>query len=251
MEITINALRERIRRKEIYVVILIAGVILLLCGSGAATLTIDGESITGFNNMIPVLNTVVNVTGCFLALVLSLGTIPAEYEQRKSHLVWIRGISQRAYHIRLAAANLLSSIAAVLVLYGSIAVYLVINQKGGYLIRLIPAFLCICMNVAIVSFLTSALSIKLPRFINGMLGIIVVLAGVFHGLIDLYRSVAGGTAGAFLRGLLWITPDLNGIQKLSANIILGAKPDWHVILTGILWIYIVFTGLMIFKRKEA
>ena len=89
-----NALRERIRRKDIYVVMVIGLLIVLLCMSGTVTLSIDGIPITETRLLLPFVLNAAFVIGGGMAVALSLSTIPKEYERKTSHLVWIRGISQ-------------------------------------------------------------------------------------------------------------------------------------------------------------
>lgn len=124
-----NALRERIRRKELYIVVAVGILILLLCSSGTATITMNGEPITSFDNMIVVMHTMVAAVGCLLEVVLGIRTIPNEYERKDSHLVWVRGISQPVYHGGLALANILSAMLATGILYLALAVYIVANGR--------------------------------------------------------------------------------------------------------------------------
>lgn len=246
-----NALRERVRRKELYVVLGIALLVLALCGSGAATLSIDGKSITDFDNMFGIMHVISNFTACILAVVLSLNTIPREYERKTSHLVWIRGIPQSRYHLELAAANAVSSLYAAGILYAAVGVYALSEGKPGCLAGMLPGFLVLSINCVFASLLTSVLSLALPAFAAGALGLMLVLFGVFHGILDLYKNMAGGFSGAFMKASLTVIPDLNGIQKQAQNLILGRPVDIHIILTGLLAVYAVSLGLFIFKKKEA
>ena len=76
MGIMKNALRERIRRKDIYVVLVIGILIVMMCMSGAATLSINGVPVTEFSMMMPLVLNVVSVIGGGIAIALSLRTIP-------------------------------------------------------------------------------------------------------------------------------------------------------------------------------
>lgn len=251
MVIMKNALRERIRRKELYIVAAIALLLLLLLGSGAATLSIDGKAVTGFSSMFGVLLSTVNVVSCILAVVLSLKTIPNEYEQKTSHLIWIRGISQCQYHAQLALANLCSSVFSAGILYLGIVVYTVMHKEFSCLWRLIPAFFVLCVSVAVVSSFVSVLSIVLPSFLVGILGAVCAVTGCFHTLLELLQNILGGFSGTLLKGLLIITPDLASIEKQAENIVFSRSVQLHVILSGLLAIYIISLGIFVFKRKEA
>ena len=249
--IIVNALKERMRRKELYIIAAIGVLLILLCSSDTTSLTIDGEPVTGFENMFMVLHVLVNAIGAILAVVLSIRTIPNEYERRNSHLVWVRGISQPVYHGGIAIANMLAAIMAVGILYIVLAVYTVINGHAGYLPKLLPAFLMVTVSVSIVSSFVSVLSIKLPGMVVGTIGALFVFVGIFHGLFDLFKSVLGGLGGKCIAALLWIAPDLNGIQKQAYNFVVGKDVEGHLIWVGLLTIWIISLGLFLFKKKEA
>lgn len=186
-----NALRERIRRKELYIVVAVGILILLLCSSGTATITMNGEQITSFDNMI------------------------------------------------------------VGILYLALAVYIVANGRTDYLVRMLPAYLIVCIAVATASLFTSVLSIVFPAAVTGILGILFALGGILHGILDLYKNVAGGVAGTLLKGLLFVLPDMNGIQQQARRLLAQESVDVHLILTGLLAIYVLSVGIMVFRRREA
>jgi len=251
MTITINALKERIRRKELYIVVVIALIILAFCGSDAATISVEGEPIVGFVRMFKVLHVIVNAAGCLLAMILSLRTILVEYKEKRSHLVWIRGVSQVRYHAQLAAANIISSAIAVTILYLALAFYAVTKGAAGYLPSMLPGLLIIYLNIAIVSLLTSVLSICLPSFGAGLIGSICIIVGVLHSILDIYKNIIGGFSGTIIKWVLLIFPDLNGLQSQAVNIILGNGADTHVLLKGLFTLYIISFGLWMFRKKEA
>lgn len=186
-----NALRERMRRKELYIVVAVGILILLLCSSGTATITMNGEPITSFDNMI------------------------------------------------------------VGILYLALAVYIVANGRTDYLVRMLPAYLIVCIAVATASLFTSVLSIVFPAAVTGILGILFALGGILHGILDLYKNVAGGVAGTLLKGLLFVLPDMNGIQQQARRLMAQESVDVHLILTGLLAIYVLSVGIMVFRRREA
>ena len=170
-----NALRERLRRKELYIIVVIGVLLFLLCSSESATISISGEPLTGFQNMFLVLHTIINAIGCLLGVVLSIRTIPNEYERRNSHLIWVRGISQQTYHAGLALANMLSSIFATGILYIMLIIFTLVKGEGQAVWKLLVAFLIVAINVGITSLLASALSVVLPSAVTGTIGSLLVI----------------------------------------------------------------------------
>ena len=148
MGIMKNALRERIRRKDIYVVMVIGLFIVLLCMSGTVTLSIDGVPVTEIRMLLPFVLNVASVIGGAMAVALSLRTIPNEYERKTSHLVWMRGISQWNYHGQLALANVISSVAALLVLYAGVVIFALAKGEAEVVLRSVPGFLIFASSTA-------------------------------------------------------------------------------------------------------
>ena len=72
-----------------------------------------------------------------------------------------------------------------------------------------------------------------------------------HGILDLYKNVAGGVAGTLLKGLLFVLPDMNGIQQQARRLMAQESVDVHLILTGLLAIYVLSVGIMVLRRREA
>ena len=117
MTIAFTALKEKIRRKELYIVSAIGAFILLVFGTGSSSITINGEAVTDYKILAPILLIVVNAISCVLAVIMSLGTIPNEYERNTSHLVWIRKIPQYRYHGELALANIFTGLISEAILF--------------------------------------------------------------------------------------------------------------------------------------
>lgn len=249
--IIVNALRERIRRKELYIVVVIGVLLVLFCSSDNTSLSMNGEPLTGFHNMFMVMHVLINAIGCILAIVLSIRTIPNEYERRNSHLVWVRGISQPVYHGGLTIANILATVMAVGIFYVVLGLYAAVNNHAGCLLMILPAFFIMVVNVSVVSMFVSVLSIRLPGMAVGALGALFAGMGIFHGLLELFKSAIGGIGGKCLTVFLWIVPDLNGIQKQAYNLMIGKDVEVHLIWAGLLAIWIISIGVFVFRRKEA
>lgn len=251
MTITINAIKEKIRRKELYIVTVIGILILLLFGTGSGTITIGGRPITDYESLAPILIIIINAICGALAIALSIRTIPNEYERKTSHLIWIRGVSQTRFHGELALANGISSLIAEAILYMGFILFMFSKGKGEEVWRVIPAFVIMAVSILIVSLFTSVLSIVLPGMVTGVIVSICYLAGIFHGILELVSNMISGVGSALLRGVLFAVPDLNALQAQAGNVIRGNSIESHVIWKGLLVIYIISIFFSVFKRKEA
>lgn len=250
MMIAVTALKEKIRKKVLYIVSLLGVLILLLFSTGTGSISINGEEITDYKILASLLLTVFYVISCMLAVVLSLDTIPNEYERQTSHLVLIRKVSQAKYHGMLTIANIMAGLLAEAVLYASFLLFMLSQNQGSSIWKLVPAFLTAAVGVALVCVMTSWLSVVLPKFFAGMISVVIVLAGVFYNMLELLNSIVGGFGGKLLKGILYIVPDLHGIQEQAVSVLTGGTVEVHLLYKGLLWIYIFAVLLALSKRKE-
>lgn len=251
MIITLTALKEKLRRKELYIVSVIGVLILFIFSTGTGTISIDGKEITEYETLAPILLVVVNAVGCVLSSVMSVGTIPSEYERKTSHLIWIRGVSQSRYHGELALANVISGLASEGILFIAMGIFAAVNDKTSELLKLIPAYLIIAVNIASVCLVSTALSIILPKIAAGALSAAISLIGIFHSVLYTLKDILGGFGGELIKYTLKIIPDLHSVQTQAGKIISGDNADIHIILKGLLAVYIFTAFIFIFKRKEA
>jgi hypothetical protein len=251
MEIMITAIKEKVRRKELYIIAGIAMAVLMLIASDNSSLSINGKMISEYENVVEVFLTVTHFVCCVLAVVLSVGTIGNEYERKTSHLVWIRGVSQLKYHGQLACANAVISLGAQSVFFLILGGYCI---KDGYidaLPHMLPAFFLLGLSTSIISLFTSVLSIKLPAFVTGVLSSVLLIIGVFHSLLNLLAQTNDGIGQKGLRFLLQILPDLNENAQMAVRVIWGKSISFHAICVSVLTIYIMSWEILVFRRKEA
>ncbi|MDE7224748.1 MAG: hypothetical protein K2O34_13335 [Acetatifactor sp.] len=249
MTISITAFKEKIRRKELYIVSVVGVLILLLFGTGNGSLSIGGVPVTDYRILAPIMLMVVNAINCMLAVVMSLGTIPKEYERGTSHLVWIRKVPQWRYHGELALANVFAGLVSELILFIPLFIFMLINQRADELWRLLPAYLILGINVAAVSMVTSMFSIAIPKFAAGAVSSAITLMGIFHSLLSTLKDVVGGLGGELIKYALKLVPDLHDLQAQAGAVLRGGKPDVHVILAALLVLY-VYTVLLLVLHKS-
>ena len=249
--IMFTALKEKVRQKVFYISAIIGIFILMLFSTGGATVSIGGVAVTDYRMLTPILLTLINALSCALAVIIGLGTIPNEYERRTSHLIWIRGVSQAEYHGYLTAANILSAMLSELILYAAVLIYLLTKNYSADLWRILPAYFISSLCVCIVSLLTGWLSVLLPRYAAGTVSAFVMIAGILYPVLDLAKNILGGFSGKMLGILLYIIPDLNGMQSQAGNFLTGADVDIHILLIGLFFAYIFLVLLLLTKKKEA
>lgn len=247
--IAITALREKIRRKIFIAVLVVSGMITLFFSTGSASISVGGETVTDYKILLPIVLTTVHAVSCMMAAVISLGTVPTEYERRTHHLILTRGISQARYHGELAAANIMASLISHGIFFVGAAVYMAANDHAGDILMLVPAFFISGISIAVVSSLATWLSVFLPKLPAGLITAAATVFSVCYPLVKLLKGAAGGFAGILLKGLLFLLPDLNSIQSCAGRLITEGSADAHSIFIGLFYTYIFIMGIMLCKRK--
>ena len=252
MTITRGILKEKLHSKEIYIVTLIGIFFILFFSSANMELTIQGEQVTSFANLVPVVMTILWFLSGAFSIVISVGTIPGEYKRRTSHLVWVRKISQTRYHGGLLLGNILTSFVVLFALYISFAVFVFVKGGAvGDLVRLPLMFVLSCLPVTVICVLTTIASVKLPTMVAGLLSLIVLIAGTSHPLLISLSNTLDDFSGTALRVFLLFIPDLYTLQEQACNLLFNKDLNLHSLLGGLLMIYVLSHLLLVLKRKEA
>lgn len=253
MTIAANVIKEKIRRKELYIIAGIGALIILLFTSSETGIEVGGVKLSAFSSLFPIMVTAVSVFGCILAIVLSLSTIPNEYARNTSHLIWTRGVKQSRYHMELAIGSIISSLIGLVILYISLILFCLAKGEASCILRLPVAFVFSAIPVCIISICVSAFSIKLPTAVVGMISIIALALGFLHTIIATLANILSGVFGELLRGLLKCVPNLYAIQLQGADFMLGINfaIDIHIVLGGLLAIYLLTIPVLLLRKKEA
>lgn len=251
MEITINVIREKIRKKLLYITTILGILVISVFASDMGSITIEGKDIKDYYVLIPVLINLVNFISGAMALALSVNTIPNEYERRTSHLIWSRKISQTRYHFGLTTGNVIVSWLSGFILYFTLGIFSVINGYSNILIPLALSIPLMMLYTTVVSALTSALSVKLPVAATTTIMVIVLVCGAFRGILTTIVTAMTGFQGKILALALKIIPNLAGISTQAGNLIQGKNLSLHVIIMGFLAIWIAGLGILFLKREEA
>jgi len=251
MTIAYSVLREKVRRKDMYIIAIIGIVFAALITSGNSSVMVGNTSITGYEGLLPVSLVLVGITAGALAIALSLSTIPNEYSRSTSHLIWIRGIKQPIYHASLALGNIISSLMVLTIMFTSVVWLMLSRGMTGDLIRLPVAFLLACLPVIISSMFASALSVKLPQIAAGTISALLLICGYLHTLLGTLINISGGGISSVLRLILVIIPDLYTLQFQATLYIRGQALDYHRITGGLLCVYILAQLIWIQNRRYA
>ena len=242
---------EKLHEKSFYILTALGMAFLVVIASGAASLSINGEAVTGFRTMFPILHTLANALACMFAALISSTTIPNEYERQSSHLVWSRRISQPVYHGGLTLANFAVAALHALAMTLVLVVYVLRNGEGAHVGMMLPIFLLLLLNVAAVVVLTSAMSILVPSTVALVFGMLLSLFGMGHTMLEMYARTIGGFSSTLIRGLIMIVPNFYGVAAQARKIMAGETASPHVFIATLTFLYLATLFLYVFRKKEA
>lgn len=250
--IVLNTVREKIRKKQILSTGLITAVLLFFFVSGNSTITIGNQQVTELSMLLPIYLTVGSLVCGLAAILLSAGSIPAEYERKSSYLVSVRDIPQSVYHVSVAAGNSLAAAATTVFFYLSCLIFLLVKQADVNLfLRLPAAFLLTLGLVVALSFLTTGFSVKLPPAAAGVLVSSLFILGMLKHVLTLLSSSLTGALSVVLKRVVRFVPDFYGISSQSANYLIDSRIDWHSVFLLLLTAYAGLVLLWMLRRKEA
>ncbi|HEX2944660.1 MAG TPA: ABC transporter permease subunit [Clostridia bacterium] len=246
----INTFREKIRNKTFYIVLIIGMVLMLLLTTNNSNLTINGRKVAGFEQMVPVALAIIGFIACLLAIMVSIQTIPNEFERKTTHLVLVRGIKPWQYMFALTSGNIAAGLFCILLLSFSLILFCAFYGK----LYLIPSvFICsllLGINSAFLCAAVSVLTIKLPAFIAGTGGVLIYAAGILHGILDALAATSEGFGATIVKTLLFFIPDFAAIQGQASAVLAGGPFDIQPVASGLLLIYLFLSLTFITFRKE-
>lgn len=268
MRIAANAVRENLRNKVLYLLALlgIAAVAALLLGGTVEQSAGGGRAVNLTDSLLGTVQIGLSIIGLFsavVAVVLSMNTVPREFERKTIHLLLVRPVERWQVALELLLGNILTAwILYALVSLGLVLVLVARGANTHYLLSLVPGLLTLSLNVAFTACLTTLLSTRLPGAVAGFLGLGAYVAGALRGLLDLglqmkiIGTLERGANTAFWEALrsvaLWFLPPVNEIAAEAAKFLApGAVIDAKVYVSALIWLYfgVLLTAVSLYGKE--
>jgi|LSQX01.2.fsa_nt_gb ABC-type transport system involved in multi-copper enzyme maturation permease subunit len=249
LAIAMNTFKEKIRSKTLYITG-ITGFILMLLTTTGDGLSINGQRILLFEDRVPVAMSIMQFLGSLLTIMISLQTIPNEFERKTTHLILSRGVKRWQYMFSLTAGNIFTSVVFTLSLYSSLIVFCLILGRSHLLMRTLASILVLSVNIMLLSSIVSVLSIRVPGFINGIVGLALYFLGVFHNLLKTVSNALEGIQRIVMKLGLWLIPNFSEVQRQASNILLNRAVEITPLVVQLLFLYIVLGLTFLPVRKE-
>jgi ABC-type transport system involved in multi-copper enzyme maturation permease subunit len=242
-------IKEKLRSKIIYVFGLLGALLMVLISTGNG-LSINGIKVTDFEQRVPVAIAMNSFVGCITAIVISLQTIPNEIERKTTHLILSRKVERGVYMFSLSMGNIVASVMSMFALNISLFVFIALLGRVELMVSVLWSTLIMSINVIVLSAIVSALSIRVPLFINAILILGIYFLGVFHNLLSTLTSTVEGPSGLVFGVLLNFIPNFSAVQKQAASALINLSVDFYPLVVQLIFAYAAVTlSLFMFKQE--
>lgn len=240
-----NVMRENLRNRVLYI---LAGISLLLMwliltGQGS-TVSVNGENLlSSLEGTMRVGFTFIGILGALVTVVLSMNTIPREFERQTIHLLLVRPLARWQLAVAFLMGNILT--AWIFILGLSIPLFAALQAKeGGHLAgSLLLALAGPLLNSAIVATLTTLLSTRVPGPAAAFLSLLLCGGGSFGEMLTTMADTQEGIRGWLMQVGVRLVPPMDGVTAevvkwLGGDATLNGEP-----LTGGLLYLLLAAGL--------
>ncbi|HHX70151.1 MAG: hypothetical protein WAO56_11175 [Miniphocaeibacter sp.] len=243
-----------ITRKNLKFKNLIIGIIIsLLLGFlfyGSGTLTINDKPINSFDGAISTLLPITMFFSSVIATFVSANSIPDEYNNKRNQLIYIRGIKQVEYHLKITLGNIMSSVFFMAILFIPVLIIGFRYDNNINLLKLIGVFLLSLPNIIFISLVSTSLS-NIGGFLLGAIGgMLFTIIGYFHEILDFLSKMTEGVLLKIIEIVLKITPNLYGVLNIGKNYLFGNKLDFKALYSVGIGIIVAIIVLIVYKRKN-
>lgn len=255
MTLAANVIRENLRNRVLY---LLAGIGLLLmwvmlAGQGGQMRNQNGENLLEtLDGVMRAGFALVGALGSLVTVVLTMNTIPREYERQTIHLVLVRPVQRWQVAGAFLLGNVLTAWLFLAAMSLPLFAALSVRNAAHLMPTLLAALPALALNTALIAGLTTLFSSRMPGAAAAFLGLLCYGLGAFSS--ELYGlALASKSAWApAARLLLWAVPPTGPVSGEALKLFTtGVSLDWRVFVTGLiyLWTVVGLTTVSLYRRE--
>jgi ABC-type transport system involved in multi-copper enzyme maturation permease subunit len=255
MMLAANVIRENLRNRVLYLLVGIGLLLMfaMLAGQGGKMSTQDGTNLLDtLDGVMRAGFALVGALGSLVTVVLTMNTIPREYERQTIHLVLVRPVARW----EVAGAFLLGNIVTAWLFLAAMAtpLFAALAVRGAthLMPELLVALPALALNTAMIAGLTTLFSSRMPGAAAAFLGLLAYGLGAFSGELGAL-ALASKSAGAPLaRVLLWAVPPTGPVSGEALKLFIpGMGLDGRVFVTGLIYLWAVagLTAASLYRRE--
>jgi len=236
-----NVLRENLRNKALYVITGIGFLLMMamLAGQGGTVKDAAGNDLlkdalgamrVGF--------ALIGVLGSLVTIVLSMSTMPREFERKTIHLLLVRPVSRWQVAGSFLVGNILTAWVLLLVL--CVPLFFALTAKGAPDLapRIFAAIPALALNLALITAVTTLASVWMPAPAAAFVGLLVYGFAAFSGTLGAIASISRESWAPLLKLFLFLLPPTDGVARETLKLFgPGAGIDLRVYAGGLFYLW--------------
>lgn len=239
--VALNVVRENLRSRGTYVLTAVGLLLmfLLLVSSGGSVRDAAGNELTAHAaGAMRVGFAMAGFLGAVVTVVLSMSTVPREFERGTAELLLVRPVPRWQVGAGFLLGNILSGWLFLLVL--AVPLFPALTVRGGQ--DLVPALLLalpgLLLNIAAVAAVTTLCSVWLPGPAAGFLGLLAYGLGVFGPELSALVALSDAWWVPFARLGLTLLPPAGAVTGSVLQLFApGGAVDPRPLLGGLLYLW--------------
>jgi len=239
--VALNVVREALRSRALHVLTGV-GVLLmflmLVTGGGSVRDPAGNDLLADASGAMRVGFAMAGFIGAVVTVVLSMNTVPREFERGTAELLLVRPAPRWQIGAGFVLGNVLSGWLFLLVL--AVPLFPALTVRGGWdLVPALPLALAgLLLNIAAVAALTTLLSLWLPGPAAGFLGLLAYGLGAFGPELSALVSLSDAWWPPLARAALTALPPTGAVTASVLQVFVpGGAVDPRPLLGGLLYLW--------------
>lgn len=238
-----NVMRENLRNRALYILTGV-GVLLMLAllatPSGTLTDASGRNLLEDLSGTMRVGFAIMGLLGALVTVVLSMNTIPREFERQTIHLLLVRPVARWQLAGSFLTGNVLTAWVFLLGLSIPLFAALAVRDGSHLMAALATALLAPLLNTAIVAAVTTLLSTRLPGPASAFLSLVLYGVAAFGSTLANLAGAADGLKGWLMQAGLTLVPPTDAVASEALKLLgTGAVIDGRVFAIGLLYLWLV------------
>lgn len=241
MALVLNVVREGLRNRSLYVLTgvgLLLMFLLLVTSGGTVRDAAGNDLLADAAGAMRVGFALAGFLGALVAVVLSMNTIPRECDRGTMELLLVRPLARWRIGAGFFAGNILSAWLFLLALVVPLFPALTLRGGAAQVPDLLLTLPGIFLNVALVSAVTTLVSVWLPGPAAGLVGLLAYGLGAFGPELAALVALTDAWWTPVARAGLWLVPPTGEVAaSVLQRFAHGGVGDPRPVLAGLLYLW--------------
>jgi ABC-type transport system involved in multi-copper enzyme maturation permease subunit len=252
--LAVNVIRENLRNKVLY---LLAGIGLLLlfamlAGSGGKVTDGSGNNLLdSTEGLIRVGFALVGLLGSLVTVIVSMNTIPREFERQTIHLLLVRPLERWQIAGAFLMGNILTAWIFLLAMCLPLLAALQSRGADGLVPALLQAVPVLALSNALIAGVTTLCSTRMPGPAAAFMGLLCYGLGAFAPALHTMTLVSKSALAPLGRLALLAVPPTGSLSGEALRLFGAGGFDWRAPVAALLYLWAVagLTAFGLYRRE--